>query len=793
MDKLLDLQYDWLHSKIIFYSPPTLLQLALVKSAVIIYYEEADNFLEEIETYRKVRNKIQVILIPETLRSHIALMAEIVHNQMKEFTRLLPREFSTNIGWIILREKLHWTSQGTIDKRSTAECLADMNDLDVIIRFRIALEFRLVDKINALAIKIPSKYCMKDREKFRKLVDMDDVTIAKRHFGISERVHDYKYCFKEIIRSGNELGYHYYWQHLSEQEIEDVLQPQFIRNLDGFYYYKFMLFIFTHCNIERKLQILQDENNCYILVTQLLGFQWLSFFDAFVTDALKRLTVNSVVKLLNESVKRMMPTRAYTKKYLQICSLLLQHLCKECSITSLQNCYLDMILECLHIGVEWGELQLVRIFLQSVDNEWIKKQFSDDNCSLRYFILAALKSGMIEVVFSFALLTALERKEFCNRQVFFSVMYDLFYNTEMDNVDKLLSLLDFSSEDMKSYKMKFAKEFGVEICFMPFVIGKSECLNNFVQSCFSSEKDIQSFKIKFVKENGYYLCNYLLKERKFESAEKLVHWCFPSKKQTVHSFKVKFAEKYGCELCFELLREGHWEFVIKFVRWCFASERQSFCFYRKFLKSEYFPNLFRRVYLKIKLVASPAVALDYMGDSNDIISSLNKVTHLSDHFGSKELMLDACKRILFECYANYYTDYDLNLNEGKILLEAIERFLLACTNNNQSMLTDLKQELVCIGKSGKLNISLLLDFLHKRIKSRCYNWKTEKEKDELSLWHQMIGDFFTWTCSSDENLKAELLEEFWDSDEVIVTKSALKNKTMRMAPIIPKRKRRRIN
>ena len=95
------------------------------------------------------------------------------------------------------------------------------------------------------------------------------------------------------------------------------------------------------------------------------------------------------------------------------------------------------------------------------------------------------------------------------------------------------------------------------------------------------------------------------------------------------------------------------------------------------------------------------------------------------------------------------------------------------------MLIDLKQELFT-DRNKKLYISLPLEFLYWQVEDHCSKW----EIDELTLWHQLIDDFFTWICSSDEDFKTELEEEFWDSDKVVEAKTYLKSKKVQSVPPI---------
>ena len=86
----------------------------------------------------------------------------MIGDQLTLFRRSLPDSLN-EVKCGLMKDKMHWTSQGTIDKKSTVQALADATDLDVETRFQIAVTFRLEDRVNQLSSQMPTDYLSKNR------------------------------------------------------------------------------------------------------------------------------------------------------------------------------------------------------------------------------------------------------------------------------------------------------------------------------------------------------------------------------------------------------------------------------------------------------------------------------------------------------------------------------------------------------------------------------------------------------------------------------------------------------
>ena len=652
MEKLLNFSYDWSHSKIIYDSPRMLYKLAAVKEAVKLYHEQANEFTYVNGVFHKVQKNLQLMVIPEVFKTEITLIAELMKERLCKFIKFLPKEFSSKGGWSLLREKIYWTSQGTIDKLTTAEALVDANDLDVTLRFQIATLFFLENKINTLSVQMPHNYALENkvfnirfdmlhdisRGIYYELSKMDGISIAKTHFKIPEIECAYKNCFIDKLEKGNEFGCQYYWQRLSEQERHDILEslkPKFIDwHRNRILNFKFTLFIlFTHCNMEGRLQLLQDEQYNYALLQSFLDLEFLHIFDECIKEVLKLMTFESVVNLIDASAKRIEFTKSYKRKYVEIGSMLFQHICEENSVITSSSYAYSTMFESLNTLVEEGETELMRIFFDSVSKKWIEEQFSYDwSFGLKYLIMAALEAGMLELLFNYAFPTPEKRNEFCETkksQVIDDTMEQFILKGQISYIDKLLSSLFLSSDDIKSFKQRFVKENSFNLCFELLWEGRCKCANKFVKWCSEfCKKDFLSFKSEFVESKGSRLCYKLIESSKWQFLNNYTYWCFSSDKLASQLFKMKFSEENGSELCFTLLEEGEWESVKNFLHWCFSSDRKALdvainSFYDKFCKSEFFAKLFHP-----ENSAKPI----------DVINSLSKLTSLKKHFNSNAIV-----------------------------------------------------------------------------------------------------------------------------------------------------------
>ena len=151
--------------------------------------------------------------------------------------------------------------------------------------------------------------------------------------------------------------------------------------------------------------------------------------------------------------------------------------------------------------------------------------------------------------------------------------------------------------------------------------------------------------------------------------------------------------------------------------------------------------------------------------ATDTIASFIKESISQSEFSINEVILDALVQNFTQCYKIFYVDSEIDV---QILFEAMDKFLIASTHDDQKALKELKQELF-MDKNRKLYISLPLEFLKQLKEQR----KGQKKDGTEELWHRMVDDFFSWICSSEESLKSETEEEFWNSEEILEAKKCL--------------------
>ena len=516
MEILLNLKYDWIHNRIIYDSPARLYHLTVVKTAISIWYGQVDDLEQRYEYVSN--NFFEAILslaLPETVKDDIARMIELIGDQLSVFKRPLPNSVN-EIRWGILKDKINWTSQGTIDKKRTVEALADATELNMESRFQIAVTFCLEDRVNELSSHMPSDYLTKHRMWLHKIEVLDGAIMGKKHFSILKTVSNFSWqnnCkahLKKMLTVRNDLACHYFWQRTIEQQKLQTLTWEYIKKTAYCTNYTYsrsycMLFLFTNCDKEKRIQLLRNEKCFFHLVDQLCNIEWLSVLDECFIDILKLLTADFAVMLLNSNVQRLKLTVAYRKNYVQICLMLLQFLCKKLLATSLPLFLNNSLTHSMYDLIEVGETKAIKAFLELVSIEWLKMQFSSCNiCTLPYLITIFFKCGMTDFIFRSILSTAEERQKFFNLRDFDSIIVHVIeLGNQIENIDKFLPLLFTGFEDVQRFKKSFVEKFDCDLCCKLLSDEKWENATNFVQWCFTREEDIICFYNKLFRSASF--------------------------------------------------------------------------------------------------------------------------------------------------------------------------------------------------------------------------------------------------------------------------------------------------
>lgn len=366
MDSLLNLKYDFLHCKIVYSSPEELYQIVTVKIALTIYYAEIyerGNYRCEMENLQR---KICSLMIPETFKTSLSQMVELIKIELNHITNLICNiskclRLNDTAVWL---HKIHWTQQGTVDQISTAKAFADSVHLDATTRFKIAVHFCLIDRVNALSFQMPRDYLNIDSDVAYYIKSLDGAFTAREHFKIYNFVPSYFACFGKMFMADNQPGYHYFWHYLDEESKLYIL--------DSYDFKGSLLWLFLLCDYEKRLKILYDVESFCRLLKNLLHFEWLSTFSACLKNVRQFLTIESAVELLDCTVMLLEERISYRKTYLQICVILLKFLSKECSETNVCCSHPSyLVLNAMHHLVDDGEIKMITTFLQEVSNERI--------------------------------------------------------------------------------------------------------------------------------------------------------------------------------------------------------------------------------------------------------------------------------------------------------------------------------------------------------------------------------------------------------------------------------------
>ena len=511
MEKLVNLEYRVENYEIVPFSPPTLLHLATVKAAFNIWYSNDDDIENMLESQIEVQEKTSLMALPNSIKNYIAQKVETIASQLSKFRKLLPSNPSIENRWYSsFKYKIHWTSLCTINMRKTAKALVDTTDLNVEAKFQLAVRFCLEDQVNALSVQMPCDYLKENIDLYDNVAYLKGALIAKKHFKIPEMEHYYYHeCFKEMLSLENEAGCHYYWQGFTEEEKHKLLRHSIRESyIDRLNDSSYILFIFIQFDKQTRLQLVQDDEYCSILLKQLLKTQFLHLFDECAKDLLKLLRKDWVVYLADQSVFKVRSTIAYKKKYVQICEMILQVISREFQITSLHAFSNDIMMKAMNDLMDEGEITIVTEFLNSVSNDWIKEWFYSYSFNLAHFVRAAIKHDIIECIIQYAFPTFEDRKRFLSGTVIDNIFFKIFLKQpfldeieklQKEELDRLPYLLSSDIEEIKKFKVEFLEENGCNLCATFLEAGDWKGTKQFIEWCLESEEEVLLFYAKFFR------------------------------------------------------------------------------------------------------------------------------------------------------------------------------------------------------------------------------------------------------------------------------------------------------
>ena len=576
MEALCNLEYDWICSKIVSDSPPTLQQSAAIRIAFSFWHRLLRESMDISQVYSNLEYKVQLEMNPECLKNDVLQVVELIRVQLLNLIQLLPNIILEQKKWSFLKDKIFWTLDGTINKNRTAEALADAIDLDVESRFQVAVTFCLEDRVNTLAVQMPPDYLQKNINfDFNDVAAINDTFIAKQHFGISDYVPNYVKSFYKMQDNKNELGCYYFWQRLTEEEKVELTEEQFkdLLHLEAKYLdedfdnvntYAILLF-FMHCDKEDQLKIIHNERYCCVLLQQLLELQFFPILNACINNALEHMSANSVIQLLHKTSLIAQSANVYKN----ITDKILKYLLQEHLIVAGNSESSNLVLRAMQRLIEAKEIELVKNFLTSAGSEWVKQQFSHYGTNdWAHLIMASFKCGMFNFFCSSVFLTIEDRKKFLIAEDFHSLAFDLITRIKwnpiiMDDIEQVLTLLLSGLEDFETFKIKLVKERGFEICSELLGEDKWQSTNEFVRWCFTSDEEVASFYSKFFKSNEFvsffdmeHIC---LNVRQIEDAE--VNSARPSTAIAslieVNNLKRHFSAELILDICLVIFSNRH--------------------------------------------------------------------------------------------------------------------------------------------------------------------------------------------------------------------------------------------
>ena len=489
METIFNLKYNLLHNKIIHNSPPSLRHLATVKAAINLWYEEKV-ITEWNDAQRNIQDKVPLLEIPKSLQENVAFKAELVGDQLYKFDEIVYKCIHFRSHWHVLQIKIHWTGEGTVDKKRTLEVFTFSTELDLETRFKIAVEFYMEDRINALAVQLPSNFVVKDENKFSSLYEMPGVSAAREHFGIlSWTAPNYYDCFVDD-ETLNELQMIFYWQQLTEQDkldfILDLYNPCYT---DDVY-----LFLVTQPDTEQKIQVLQRENVICKLLETFLNLRWFPFFASYLNEMSDILELNFVLSLLCTCVYNLKLAFAYKTNYAQTFYRLIELLkSKRLKDNSLLDFY-DMSTT-VSILLRNEDKKFLEAFLACVTVEDRKVLGSKLNAKdLELWFTSSVKLGKLSSTIQFLFPTVDDRKNFLINERFEKLVPSFSKKKQLSELEEFFALFLSDIDDpIESYMTQFTEDKGPELCQKFFEDGNIDHFEELINKNLNSQDEIATF------------------------------------------------------------------------------------------------------------------------------------------------------------------------------------------------------------------------------------------------------------------------------------------------------------
>ena len=487
MERLLNLKYDLVRNKIILNSPPSLRELATVRVAVNQWYEEAIDNWNVNELQSVMQDKVLLLIVPETLKENIALMSELVGDQLNEFIRLVEKILCISTQWRILQNRIYWTSQGTIDLKSTVESFADCDDLNLETRFKIAVEFYLEDRFDALIDQLPSDYFDDvNGNDFPSLCIMNGMpgrdSASTVHSKISSTYPpDSTQRFKLALEKSNKTVCHFYWLLLAKSSrlmiLSDLAETYF--NLPDIF-----VFLFTQFEQETKVELLHDNSYfVFNLLNALFGLHWFPILDACVSEMSNCLEIIGILILLAKfATKKLESSFAYKEKYTQKCFTFIQLLKRKTSETNYSYDARDwQILSSVSCGFLLSRKEILfEILLESMSAENRKELFSHFNCFILKVLLVFSVMFDTNDIFSILLPSIEDRQKLLTDERFINVISGFLEMNEEKWViitEKIFTKLFSNFGDVETYKRQFVMENKTRLREKFAADGQLECIN----------------------------------------------------------------------------------------------------------------------------------------------------------------------------------------------------------------------------------------------------------------------------------------------------------------------------
>ena len=514
MTDILSISYNLHCNEVMYQSPQSLQELATTQIAIQFWAHKnahmqiklsgLENYLRKKKLYEYILQNIKLLILPKRLRQNVEYMIVLTGTEVLVFMYMVIKNTeSLKYCMELILQNVCWTSQGTVNKKRSAEALVDCDKISLKDRLRIACHYCLEDKINKLAMLMPED-AMENENYYCAIMKLfKNINIAKEHFKMTSTLVDYRMYYGYLIQNcikyddeNAEAILQYCWLQLPKDG-----QMNSLKNSAYLCYYNLEnVNIYQFCALkqEEKYHLLHCEDFTLSILKTLVEWRWLPFFLSTLHSVIDFISQDKVINLI-------------------------EYIINFTSITELKERYRDTVLQILQT---YRTTKLTEMHKNCENLVWICLEANE---------IDAVKEILIAA-------TSEEKKQMLMTGKGKTNLRSLIQKRNWDTFTSYVNFMLSSEDDRQNFKIDLIKDMSLDAAFdTAFYLAinkKWESLNDIFLNFIPRNK---SFKKDFVEKKGFEICQTLLLQSDFNSVDEFLKQCFDSEGE-MNTFLIKFVQ-----------------------------------------------------------------------------------------------------------------------------------------------------------------------------------------------------------------------------------------------------------